>query len=125
MRFAASGGINTLVHNAVVIALVESFRWAASHANVLAFFLATLFSFWLNSRWTFGRQLELRRLPRFIAVGLLGLAVTVLIAVAAEVAGLHYLGGQAAIVLTVPPLTFLLHRLWTFDADSDRRAPPG
>ncbi len=113
-RFAIIGVFNTLLHNATVIALVEHWAWSATVANVPAYLVATVFSFWINSRWTFGADVDWRRFPRFVVVGGFGLAVTLLIAGAAEWKGLHYLWGQTVIVMILPVLVFVVHRRWTF-----------
>ena len=115
-RFAAVGIANTMLHIALASSLVEIGHYAPGEANGIAFVIATLASYWLNSTWTFEVPPALGSLSRFVLVAVFGLIVTIGIASAIERAGYHYLVGIAAVVMIVPVLTFVLHRLWTFRA---------
>ncbi len=117
-RFAAVGIASTMLHIALASSLVEVGHNAPGEANGIAFVMATLVSYWLNSIWTFEVPPALGSLSRFVLVAVIGLVVTVGIARGIERAGYHYLVGIAVVVMIVPVLTFVLHRLWTFRARS-------
>ena len=51
---------------------------------------------------------------RFLAVALAGLGMTMLLAHGTETLGLARAWSIVAVVLCVPPVTFVLHRLWTY-----------
>ena len=104
----------TTVHIVVATLLLELGHLAAWAANAIAFTTATLTSYWLNSIWTFEAPLAIQSLSRFAFVAVIGLTGTVAITSAIDRAGYHYLIGIAAVVATVPAMSFVLHRLWTY-----------
>jgi putative flippase GtrA len=113
-RFLATGVINTLVHTIVAVALIKLFSANQTAANVIAFILATLVSYLVNTLWSFGRALSGRTLKRFVTVAMIGATVTALVARTAESLGAHYLVGIGCVAVTVAPMTFLLHKYWTY-----------
>ncbi len=113
-RFAVAGVCVTLVHVVIAAGLIGLARTAPEAANAMAFVAATLLSYAINTWWTFSRPLQGQALLRFITVSLLGLALTVAIAAIAEARGVSYWLGIAAVVCAVPPVTFLLHKAWTY-----------
>jgi putative flippase GtrA len=115
-RFAAVGIGSTVLHIAVASALIEVARYTAGEANGIAFIIATLASYWLNTAWTFQAPLALGSLSRFVLVAAFGLILTIGIASVIEKFGYHYLIGICLVVTIVPALTFCLHTLWTYKA---------
>jgi len=113
-RFAVSGVLVTGVHVVIAAGLIGLAGASPEAANAMAFTAATLLSYAINTLWTFSRPLQGQALLRFIAVSLLGLALTVAIAALAEAHGLSYWLGIAGVVCAVPPVTFLLHKAWTY-----------
>ena len=119
-RFVVVGVANTAVHALVALAMIGLTGASQTLANVAAFCVAALFSYLANARWTFGASLRPISLARFLGVALLGLAATAIVASLVEALGGHPVLGVAAVVLTVTPLSFAAHQLWTFRS---RRAP--
>jgi len=115
-RFALVGAASTGLHVSVASSLIELAGLHAGAANGIAFTVATLASYLLNSGWTFQARLAFARLVRFVVVALAGLAVTVEITSAIQRAGYHYLVGIAVVVIVVPVFTFFSHRMWTYRA---------
>ncbi|CAM3304527.1 GtrA family protein [Cupriavidus taiwanensis] len=113
-RFVVSGATSTGVHVAITATLVNLLDASPVTANGLAFVSATLCSYLLNTLWSFSSRLHHRTLRRFAGVSLLGLALTVGISWTAQWLGASYWTGLAGVVLTVPMLTYLLHRTWTY-----------
>ena len=114
VNFSMIGAINTGIHLAVVIALVEGLRANPVLANSLAFIVANLFSFYANGRWNYPARFERGRYFRFLAISLVGLGVTASISGMAAAQGWHYLIGTALVFLCLPILTFLAHDRWTW-----------
>jgi putative flippase GtrA len=114
VRFAGIGAVNTAVHVAVVVVLVELVGFGSVAANVSAFIVANTFSFWANSRWTFRASLSARRYSRFLVVSLLGLGVTAAASGFANWMNWHYLVGTLLVFCTLPVLTFTAHQAWTW-----------
>jgi putative flippase GtrA len=113
-RFALSGALVTAFHVVVAASLIRVLQAPPALANAMAFSLATVLSYTVNTLWSFSRPLQGIALIRFAAVSLLGLALTVAIAALAHSHGLSYWAGIAGVVCTVPPVTFLLHKAWTY-----------
>lgn len=112
--FLLVGVLATAIHVAVAGALIDGAGWRAAFANGVAFCVATLASYSLNSRVTFQQPLSGRTLQRFLTVATAGLALSMAISDGAERAGLHYLVGIALVVSGVPLLSYLAHSRWTY-----------
>jgi len=119
LRFGVSGVLATLTHVLVFVALVEGLNLAPVPASVPAFCAALLVSYGLNYRWTFaatGAHGVL--LPRFVLVSVAGLLVNVSITYAVvDIGGYWYGYALAAVITTVPLLTFLLSKYWVFEGN--------
>lgn len=113
-RFMVSGATSTGVHVAITATLVSMLDASPVAANGVAFISATACSYLLNTLWSFSSRLRHRTLGRFAGVSLLGLALTMGISWTAQRLGASYWAGLAGVVLTVPMLTYLLHRAWTY-----------
>ena len=114
VRFGVTGAIATGVHALVAAAFVNLVAPIPTLANGVAFAVATVFSYVLNTLWSFGQPLRGRTLLRFVVVALIGCALAVGVSGAMERAGFNYLAGILAVVAVVPPVTFVLHGLWTY-----------
>ena len=112
--FSSIGLINTLIHLGVVVALVDGISFHPVPANALAFAIANVFSFFANTRWSFGNAPTIARYRRFFLVSVAGLAITVLFSGLAAAADWHYLAGVGLICIALPLLSFFAHRSWTF-----------
>lgn len=123
MRFAISGGLATAVHISLFVVLVEGLLLRPVIASGVAFCVALLVSYGMNYHWTFsvsGRHSIM--LPRFAMVAILGLIVNLGITYAVvDVMAGWYGYALVLVVLIVPPLTFLLSRLWVFNAEENRQ----
>ncbi|KAF7598161.1 MAG: hypothetical protein CGU28_13820 [Candidatus Dactylopiibacterium carminicum] len=115
LRFCAVGVANTGLHLLVVLVLVEWLHWRPSLGNALAFVCANLFSFAVNSRWTFaGSKGGFGRYPRFLAVSLSGLLISWASVEIAQWLALHYLVGVVGSVGLVALSGYVLNRLFVF-----------
>jgi len=75
MRYAVTGGLNTLIHWSVfgLMLLVGS---SQAMANLVAFVVAVTFSFFINARWTFRVKPSLSRyLTMVVSMGALSYVV--------------------------------------------------
>ncbi len=113
-KFGLSGILVTGVHVVVAFALITTILPFPSMANGIAFVAANIFSYAINTLWTFSRPLQGRSLLRFVLVSLLGLIIAVTVSGLAEWYGLHYWYGIGLVVCCVTPVTFLLHNFWTY-----------
>ncbi|ANA34077.1 GtrA family protein [Ralstonia mannitolilytica] len=113
-RFGVSGVVATGVHVAIATTLINGFSASQVTANGVAFVCANVCSYLLNALWSFSAKPGGANFLRFYAVSLLGLGLTLAISWLAQTLGASYWVGLAAILSVVPPLTFVLHRFWTF-----------
>lgn len=97
-----------------MIAFVEAVEISPTTSAATAFVVANIFSYVMNSRFSFQQRTTRSGYARFLGVSLLNLAITVAITYACEVLGFHYLIGLVGVVLTSTVLTFLLHRRFSF-----------
>ncbi len=113
-RFALSGLLVTGIHVLVAAGFIRLVLPAPALANGIAFSVATVFSYLINTLWSFSRPLHGKNLLRFVLVSALGLILAIAVSGLAEFVGMHYWLGIAGVVCGVPPLTFLLHSRWTY-----------
>jgi putative flippase GtrA len=114
IRFTSTGILVTTLHIFIATLVMEYVLAIPPLANGVAFFFSTIISFLINTIWSFSSHLNGKTLFRFVAVSLIGLLVAMGVSSAAQYIGLHYLYGICAVALVVPPLTFILHNLWTY-----------
>lgn len=114
LRFCATGLLITSIHAFFVWLMVGLFLCSPPLSNGVAFIIATITSYTINTLWSFSQPLQRHTLYKFICVSSLGFIASVAIAWAAQGFGLNYLFGIVGVVLTVPAITFILHRTWTY-----------
>jgi len=114
LRFSVSGVLVTGVHVVVTIGIIRYMLPEPTLANGIAFVIATVFSYMINTLWSFSDQLTGANLMRFSLVSLVGLMLTTLISGIAEYYGLHYMYGIGFVICMVTPTTFILHKVWTY-----------
>jgi putative flippase GtrA len=112
--FGAVGVTNTIVHGLVLAGAVEFLRLPLLLAHTVAFGVANLFSYVVNSRLTFRMPLSASRYMRFATASLVALALTLGIAMAADYLGFDYTTGFAIVVVTVPVFSFFVIKFWAF-----------
>lgn len=115
-RFLVSGVLATAVHFAVAVTLIRQGHAEPAIANAIAFVVATAFSYVINTLWSFGGIMGGPTLARFLIVQLLGVGLAALVSGTADRLGLHYVIGTALVPVFVTPVTYTLHRLWTYRA---------
>jgi putative flippase GtrA len=113
-RFGVSGICSTAIHTLIASAMFAMFDATPVAANAVAFICATVFSYLANTLWSFSATVQWSNLMRFLAVAVSGLVETMLLARGTEAMGLAAGWSIVAVVLFVPPVTFVLHRLWTY-----------
>lgn len=119
--FGLIGGLNTFIHSAVVVGLVESKLLPPVLANFCAFLIANQSSFFLNCRFTFQKPPALTLYGRFFLVSLASLIVTIGLSSYAEWMQWHYGVGLLLVIGVGPPLTFVLQKHWAFKLVDDKQ----
>lgn len=114
LRFAVVGVLLTIVHVVVCILLIEIAGAGSVSANAVAFVVATLLGYVVNTRWSFASPLSRRAFQRYAVVAGSGFVLTVAISALIARLGLPYGAAITLIVTVVPLLSFGLHRFWTY-----------
>lgn len=114
LRFGLSGLFVTGLHVVIAAGCINHLGFRPEIANGIAYVIATITSYTINTMWSFKSVPVIGNLLRFLAVAIGGLLLTMLITGIIDRLGFSYWLGIAAVVAVVPPLTFLLHRNWTY-----------
>jgi len=114
LRFAFSGLLVTALHVVIATTFIEIILLAPSIANGVAFVMATIISYLINTMWSFSSPLHGENLFRFCVVSSVGFFLAMGISGTAQYYGLHYWYGIGFVVFIVPPFTFVLHNFWTY-----------
>ncbi|PWE44792.1 GtrA family protein [Pseudomonas prosekii] len=114
LRFAVTGLFVTALHAVVAVLFINFLMPVPPLANGVAFAVATVVSYLINTTWSFSARLHGRTLLRFMLVSAGGFLLAMFVAWAAQIAGLNYLLGIGAVALTIPAFTFVLHNFWTY-----------
>ena len=114
LRFAVTGVFVTALHALVAVLFIHFISAPPPLANGVAFAVATVVSYVINTTWSFSARLHGRTVVRFLLVSVCGFFLAMFVAWAAQMAGLHYLLGIGAVALTIPAFTFVLHNFWTY-----------
>ena len=118
VRFAVTGGFSLLLNLAIVVFLTERAGFNYLISMAICFVTVTFVSFWLNRAWTF------RKTGTAVGQDLTRYAIATAVQLALSLASssfcvevLHMPYPVAMVVLSVVlvPITFLLHRRWSFD----------
>ena len=118
--FMLSGILASAVYSGTIVGLVEVAGVPVMAATAIGFAAGTLVAWFANSRLTFREPLHAATLARFTVVRLLALVLNLGIMRATLWLGFPYGVGIAATLVLLPPVNFLLHRLWTFRRKDER-----
>jgi putative flippase GtrA len=120
-RFGITGLANTGIHALVAVLCLEGFflgvPWLVAGpvvANGVAFVVATVFSYVVNTVWSFSTSINRKNFQRFVVVAVIGLVAAMGLARLAELIGLPPLGGVVLVICVMPLVNFGLHSLWTY-----------
>ena len=122
--FGVVGVAATLSHVGVAWLLIESVALNAYLANAFGACIAFLVSFLGNANFTFSTNRSFwSSARRYVWVSLLSLMLTSIILVLTRHYGLSTIAYVAAVLVTVPPATFFLAKLWAFSPAAERIRP--
>ncbi len=116
-KFASVGLVATGLHVFVALALNSAFAVAPLRANVVAFVVATLWSYFGNWIWTFEAKTKLQySAPRFfvLSIGCFGINQAI-VYVVTIVAALPFWLAMIPVVAVVPAFSFWMSRTRIFN----------
>lgn len=114
VKFTIVGLSIAVFHYAAAVLLVEQGGLRAAPANSTAFLMAAALSYVLQTLWTFQTRFTQRNALRFVAVLLIGVAVSWSTSTVVAWLGLPYRLGVLIVLFLIPGLNFLLHYFWTY-----------
>lgn len=115
MKFAAVGGLGTIVNMAALYVLHAWVRLPLAAATTFAVEIAVLHNYLLNDRWTFAAHSpSLRRFVKFNASMLAGLGINVLVVWALAHDGMHFLLANVFGIAAAFALNFLCSAGWVW-----------
>lgn len=104
----------TGLHALIAASLIETVLPRPAIANGIAFIVATIASYMINTYWSFQQAPLLTSLLRFVIVAIIGLLITMGVSGLVASYGFSYWLGIFCVLLIVPPSTFLMHSFWTY-----------
>jgi putative flippase GtrA len=113
-KFASIGVANTLMHGLVLGLLVDGLGWPVVMSHLVAFGVANLLSYVLNSWITFKSPLAVILYLKFLAASLVSLFCTLLLSWMAQRYGFNHWQGFLAVVVLVPMLSFVIMKFGVF-----------
>ena len=113
-RFGITGLVVTVLHTLVATIAIKFVMLSPPLANGIAFLVATLCSYQMNTRWSFAAVSDRKNFYRFWCVSGVGLVLAMLISGAADHWGQSYLVGIGLVVCVVPVVSYFLHNAWTY-----------
>lgn len=115
VRFAVAGGVATLVHYAILYALVEGAHAAPLLGSSIGFIVGVVVSFFLNRRFTFTQQTPLlASFAKYALVYAVGFVLNGFILQTLIAFGWYYFAAQAGATLIVLCWNFLGARFVAF-----------
>lgn len=114
LRFAVAGAVATGLHVTIAVLLIHAASAPPAVANGIAFCWASIFSYLATTVWTFGVEISPRSGVRFVLTAALSSLLAALVSGIAAARGVPDLLGIFAVVCTVPPFTYFLHRHFTY-----------
>lgn len=124
LRFGIVGCSAAAVNIILVILIVEYLHWDPLLANIVGFGLAFFVSFFGHHYWSFGHLNKpvKHALPKFLLVALSGFAGTeFLYYIFYKIMLLHYVTALVLVLFIIPPVSFLISKLWAFREHEEDR----
>lgn len=115
-RFGIVGVFAASVHFSIVVFLVEAGKMDPLVANIAAFFVSFQASYWGHRRWTFRGTSKPHReaLPRLLVVSISNMIANEGLFYLFLSMGLPYPVALFFVLTILPPVTFILGKLWVF-----------
>lgn len=115
IRFGLAGGVSTLTYFVLTVVMVHGLSFRPIHASVLAYCIALVVSWFLQSRYVFRKNGDSKAIIRFIVLGLLGLIISVVVFLLGEDRFIGHAWILALFVsILIPVLNFLVMNFWVF-----------
>ncbi|MCF3946429.1 GtrA family protein [Acidiphilium iwatense] len=114
MKFGVTGITSTAIYVGLSYTMIKILALEVIVSSIVAFIIASVFSYLVNTLWSFSEKPSPANLMKFATVTILGSAISSAILKNAITMGFGYWIGIIAILLIVPLMTFIAHHVWTY-----------
>ena len=118
IKFVLVGCINTLLHLSILYLLVEYFSIYYVFASLIAFIIAVINSFIMNTLWTFKKDIKTKtgsRYGKFFIVSVIAvMANLLLLYLITEYIGIWYILSQVIATGFSLIINFIGNKFWTY-----------
>jgi putative flippase GtrA len=112
--FCVIGCANTAVNFAVVVTIIGLFDISQIYANVLAFVVANIFSFFANSTYNFKTELTTKNYVKFFSASLYSLIIVAIFSYVADAMNINYIHTFIFLALFSPLINYAMVRFVVF-----------
>ncbi|MDD5159196.1 MAG: GtrA family protein [Sulfuricurvum sp.] len=112
IRYALIGGSSTLIHLGIAFLWLYTVNSSLFFANTAGFSVAFIFSYTVQSRYVFLHPLSPLKAFRYFLVQFGALLAALILS--AMLVGYNSYIKTLIVVILLPLITFVIHKLWTF-----------
>ena len=112
-RYVMVGGLAFLIHMLVAYMYLYYVEYSLFLSNTIAFFVAFAYSYSYQTLYVFRRKISLINLAKFLIVQLIMITAAMLII--DNISIYNYYIKTVFILIIITPISFLLHKFWTFN----------
>ncbi len=112
IRYAVIGGSSTLIHLGIAFLWLYTVNTSLFLANTAGFSVAFIFSYTIQSRYVFLHVLSLSKALRYFIVQFGALLASLFLS--DMLVGYNSYIKTLIVVILLPLITFVIHKLWTF-----------
>ena len=118
VRFAVVGVVNTIIGLTTLYVLVEYFSVYYVLASLIGFVLAVTHSFFMNTLWTFKKNIREKtgfRYSKFFTISVIAALTNIsLLYIITEYFGVWYMLSQIIATTITPFINFFGNKFWTY-----------
>ena len=116
IRYAVIGGISTCIHFSISYVFLYFVTPSLYLANIVAFLIAYLFSYTMQSRFVFKHSMNIQKASKYFFVQLMVLFLSLIFS---SLFSYNSYIKTVIVIICMPLITFLIHTFWTFKEQND------
>jgi putative flippase GtrA len=113
LRYVIVGGLSSMIYMFVGYMYLYYVEYSLFLSNILAFFVAFIYSYSCQTLYVFKRKINLINLAKYFIVQLILFIATVLII--DNISIYNYYIKTVFVLIIIAPTSFLLNKFWTFN----------
>lgn len=114
VKFGVTGVTSTVIYVGMSYTMINTLKFEVIVSVVIAFISASIFSYITNTIWSFSQKPNVKNIIKFALVTSLGSCVSATFMKYTIASGLGYWAGIIVTLSVVPPITFIVHQVWTY-----------